>query len=191
MRAFLLFATLLLGTTPVMAAFDSAEATALKPLEVIRVTPDGEDVPGGKQIVIQFNRPVVPIGKMERASSEIPVIITPAIACEWRWINPSALACNLPDKEPLEQSTHYTLDIKPGIKAEDGATISGTYRHSFITQRPDIAYKEFRVWKSPGYPVMRLVFNQPVDKESVAQHVFLNVGEDIVIPIKNRTVLIG
>lgn len=160
------------------AAFDSADATALKNLEIIRVTPDGEDVPAGKQIVIQFNRPVVPIGKMERESSEIPIITTPAIPCEWRWINTSALACNLPDKEPLKEATHYTLEIKPGIKAEDGATIPDTYHHSFITQRPDIRYKEFRLWKSPGYPIMRLVFNQPVDKESVASHVFLNVGDD-------------
>ncbi len=166
-----------LCAAPAYAAYDSAAAATSGNLEVIRVTPDGEDVPAGKQVVIQFNRPVVPIGKMERDSAEIPVIIYPALPCEWRWINTSALACNLPDKEPLTEATHYTVDIKPGIKAEDGATIANTYRHSFITTRPDIRYKEFRQWTAPGHPIMRLVFNQPVDKESVAQHVFLNVGE--------------
>ncbi len=159
-------------------AYASGDSTEPKHLEILRITPDGEDVPAGKQIVIQFNRPVVPMGKMDRPSSEIPVIITPAIPCEWRWINTSALACNLPSKQPLQEATHYTLEIKPGIKAEDDATIPDTYHHSFITQRPDISDKEFRSWKSPGYPIMRLVFNQPVDKESVAQHVFLQVGED-------------
>ncbi|MFZ4540825.1 MAG: MG2 domain-containing protein [Rickettsiales bacterium] len=159
------------------AAFDSANSANVKDLSIIRVTPDGEDVPIGKQIVIQFSRPVVPIGSMERASADIPVIITPAIPCEWRWINTSALACNLPDKEPLTEATKYTLDIKPGIKAEDGATLAETYHHSFITQRPSIRYKEFHLWKSPGYPIMRLVFDQPVDKQSVADHVFLKVGE--------------
>ena len=58
------------------AAFDSANAAQEKTLSIIRVTPDGEDVPAGKQVVIQFNRPVVPIGKMERSASEIPVIIS-------------------------------------------------------------------------------------------------------------------
>lgn len=159
------------------AAVDSAVPGTLKNLEIIRITPDGEDVPAGKQIVIQFNRPVVPIGKMERDASEIPVIISPALSCEWRWINTSALACNLPDNAPLQEATKYGIDIKPGIKAEDGATIADTYHHRFITARPDIRYKEFRQWKAPGHPIIRLTFNQPVDKESVAQHVFLVVGD--------------
>lgn len=113
-----LFLIIAAGSLPfaAQAAYDSADATALKNLEIIRVTPDGEDVPAGKQIVIQFNRPVVPIGKMERESSEIPIITSPALQCEWRWINTSALACNLPDKAPLQEATHYTIDIKPGIE---------------------------------------------------------------------------
>lgn len=158
------------------AAYDSAESTASGNLEIIRVTPDGEDVPAGKQIVVQFNRSVVPVGKMERESSEIPVITSPALPCEWRWINASALACNLPDKAPLQLATEYRLDIKPGIKAEDGATIAETYHHRFVTERPGIRYKEFHQWKAPGRPVLRLVFNQPVDKDSVAQHLFFAVG---------------
>ncbi|MDO9103631.1 MAG: alpha-2-macroglobulin family protein [Methylovulum sp.] len=159
------------------AVYDSAGISEFKALQVIKITPDGEDVPAGKQIVIQFDRPVVPVGKMERPASEIPVIITPALACEWRWLNTSALACNLPEKAPLKEATHYTLEIEPGIKAEDGATIPDSFHHDFITQRPDVNYHEFREWKSPGYPVIRLVLNQPVDKESVAQHVFWSVGD--------------
>lgn len=82
-----------------LAAFDSADAAADKgqPLEIIRVTPDGQDVATGKQIVIQFNCPVAPVGRMERTASELPIILTPALPCDWRWINTSALACNLPD----------------------------------------------------------------------------------------------
>lgn len=160
------------------AAYDSADAPASGNLEILKVTPDGEDVPASKQLVIQFNRPVVPIGKMERSAAEIPIIITPALECEWRWINTSALSCNLPDKAPLQEATRYSIDIKPGIKAEDGETIADTYHHSFITERPDIRYKEFNQWKSPGFPILRLVFNQPVDKESVAQHVFLAAGDN-------------
>lgn len=57
------------------AAYNSTEITALKYLQVIKITPDGEHVPAGKQIVIQFDRPVVLIGKMERPSAEFPVII--------------------------------------------------------------------------------------------------------------------
>ena len=49
------------------AAYDSAKAVEQKDLRVIRVTPTGEDVASERQIVFTFNRPVVPLGKMERA----------------------------------------------------------------------------------------------------------------------------
>jgi alpha-2-macroglobulin len=172
---FLVMASVLLPLVA-HAAFDSADAGNTKTLEIIRVTPDGEDVPAGKQLVIQFNRPVVPIGQMERSAADIPVITSPALACEWRWINTSALACNLPDAAPLREATEYTVEIKPGIRAQDGATIEKTYHHRFITERPSIRYKEFNQWKAPGLPVLRLVFNQPVDKESLAKHAFFSVG---------------
>lgn len=184
----LTFIALLSAACNAYAAFDSAELPATGNLSIIRITPDGEDVPVGKQLVIQFNRAVVPLGKMERSAAEIPVIVTPALACEWRWINTSALACNLPDSAPLKEATRYTLDIKPGIKAEDGATIADTYHHSFITQRPDVSYKQFGMWKAPGHPVIRLVFNQPVDKESVAQHVFMTLvgkeGQRVAVTVR-------
>lgn len=160
------------------AAFDSADAPQEKSLKIIRITPAGDDAPSGKQIVIQFNRPVVPVGKMERNAADIPIIMTPALPCEWRWINNSALACNLPDKQPLLEATLYSLEIKPGIKAEDGATLSETYNHQFTTERPAVRWKEFQQWKSAGYPIIRLTFNQPVEKESVAEHIYLAVGEN-------------
>ncbi len=72
-----------------------AATTKPKPLEITRITPEGNDVPAARQIVIQFNQPVVPVGKMERDAAEIPITITPALSCEWRWLNTSALACEL------------------------------------------------------------------------------------------------
>ena len=159
------------------AASDSANAADQQKLEVLRITPEGDDVPAAKQIVITFDRPVVPIGRMERSNAEIPVIISPAVQCEWRWINTSSLACNLPDKAPLQSATRYALDINPGIKTEEGATLAQAYHHNFLTERPNITDNEFRIWKSSSLPVIRLSFNQPIDQESVAKHVYLGLGE--------------
>ncbi len=36
------------------------------PLHITRITPSGMDVPAGRQIVFQFDRPVVPMGRMAR-----------------------------------------------------------------------------------------------------------------------------
>ena len=111
----------------VWAQFDSAKAPT-SGLEIQRVTPDGKDVPAAKQIVITFNRPVVAVGKMDRTAAELPITINPALSCSWRWINSSALACNLPDKAPLQPATNYTVDIAPGITTEDGATLRSEER---------------------------------------------------------------
>lgn len=174
MRRFLLCVAAA-GLLPFVAFADEGKGKAL---QIINVTPSGDDVPAGTQMVIQFNRPVVALGKMERSAAEIPVIITPALPCEWRWLNTSALACNLPDKTPMSLATHYTVEIKPGIAALDGGQMEEVYVHNFITQRPKISYSEFRQWKSASLPLLRLVFDQPVDKASVQEHVFLSVGDE-------------
>ena len=136
-------------------------------VKIIRVTPSGDDVTTSRQIVFQFNRPIVPIGRMDRTSEETPVTISPPLACEWRWLNTSALSCNLGNKTQITPATHYTLAMDPGITAEDGATLSQTFIHKFTSQRPQVRYARFKTWRGPGSPVLRVTFNQPVSKTSV------------------------
>ncbi len=141
MKSFLLsLLFLFLSVHPAFAAFDSADASQQAELKLTRVTPDGEDVLAGNQVVFQFNRPVVPVGRMERDASEIPVDITPAL----KWMNTSALACQLDDENRLRKATKYTVTMRPGIQAEDGTTISEAHTHTFITQRPHVRYASFR-----------------------------------------------
>ncbi|MGQ4810509.1 hypothetical protein NKDENANG_03981 [Candidatus Entotheonellaceae bacterium PAL068K] len=153
-----------------------SHAASRRLLQVIRVTPSGE-VPVSRQIVIQFNRPVVPLGRMARTAQEIPIEITPPLHCQWRWLNTSALACQLDQKAAPRPSQRYTLVIHPGIIAEDGATLPKRYAHEFITERPRVRQARFYRWKAPGRPVIRLTFNQSVSQDSVLQHLFL-VPED-------------
>ncbi len=159
------------------AAYDSAKAAEQKDLRVIRVTPTGEDVASERQIVFTFNRPVVPLGKMERAKEDIPVTITPAVDCEWRWINTSSLACQLTEKAALDRSTKYSMKMLPGIKAEDGAQLAEAYEDNFITKRADVEYTSFKTWRSPGTPVIRVVLDQPVTKSTMGKSLFLNDGK--------------
>ena len=90
-----------LGFLAPHAAFDSSTVNAQMALTITRITPDGEDVASERQIVVQFSRPVVPVGRMERRDDEVPIQISPAIACQWRWLNTSALACQLGEKDRL------------------------------------------------------------------------------------------
>lgn len=170
---------LILMLIPVLsfAAFDSSEFNKSKPLEISRITPKGNDVPAGRQIVIQFNQPVVPLGRMERTDSEIPVIITPELKGQWRWLNTSSLAYQLDDRNALKYATQYSVVINPGIRTESGKTIDKPITHTFITQRPKVRYYSFRTWKSPGTPVIRVTYNQPVLLDSVKEHMFFILGK--------------
>lgn len=147
-----------------------------EPLEVLRMTPTGEDVPASQQIVFEFNRPVVPVGRMERTAEEIPIAITPPVECEWRWLNTTSLACQLTDDKKLRAATKYDVVVKPGIKAEDGVTLKSPFKDTFITVRPKVEYPMFRKWMGPETPAIALNFNVDVKKESVAKHVYFVSG---------------
>jgi uncharacterized protein YfaS (alpha-2-macroglobulin family)/uncharacterized protein YecT (DUF1311 family) len=151
-------------------AMDSALRSESATLKILRITPDGVDVPTGRQVVFQFDRPVVPIGRMEREASEIPIDIRPALNCEWRWINTSALACQLKEADALTPATRYQVVVAPGIKSDHGAVMSAPYTHSFITQRPKVKFTRFQQWRAPGWPVIQVTFDQPVSQSSVEQH---------------------
>lgn len=179
MRIFALLTLMLCFAAHANAAFDSAEFAENKELRILRISPDGADVPVGRQIVIQFNRPVVPIGAMERSAAEIPVDIQPKLECQWRWLNTSALACNLDEKNELKQATSYNVVVNTGIKAEDGATTKEAFKHQFTTERPDVSYAWFKKWLSPSTPVVQLTFNQAVSKESVEASLYIAGAESV------------
>ncbi len=156
------------------APFDSAAFNASdRPLKLLRIDPSGADLPPGRLIVFQFNRPVVPVGRMERRREEIPITIEPALDCEWRWINTAALSCQLTTETMMSPATRYDIQVRPGITATDGATLSETLSHTIITQRPQIRYTRFHTWGAPGLPHIVVQFDQDVERESVAQHLFM------------------
>ena len=168
---------LLAGSPNAHAAFDSAEVVNA-PLAISRITPSGEDVPAARQVVIAFNRAVVPIGRMERRPDEVPVRITPALECQWRWLDPRNLACQLGTGSGMRAATRYHVEVSADLRTYDGASLPAAVQHRFVTQRPAISWVQFRTWRSPGWPVMRLVFNQPVTRGSVLERVFFARGAD-------------
>lgn len=147
-----------------------------EPLSVLSVNPSGADVPAGRQIVIQFSRPVVPIGRMERSSSEVPVTVHPEPGCEWRWLDRSTLACQLGERTALQAATRYTVTVWPEAPGPDGKVPEKSFRHEFITERPRVSDTWFKTWKSPGTPVLHVNFNQPAGKSSVEQHLYYRLA---------------
>ncbi len=160
---------------PIYAIDKTKSAHSAQPLEILSITPSGEDVPVSRQITFQFNRPVVPIGRMDRDAAEIPIVITPEVKGQWRWLNVTKLALMLDGKNALAPATHYEITVKPGIKTEDNTMLTGNIKHAFITERPKVVKTEFKIWESPVMPVMRIIFNQPVSRDSLEKHLFIRV----------------
>jgi uncharacterized protein YfaS (alpha-2-macroglobulin family) len=163
-----------------------AQDKAPKELKILRLTPAGLDVPTARQIVIEFNRAVVPVGDMARSAEDLGITITPAVDCEWRWLNTKSLSCNLGEEEELQKATHYKIHIEPKIAAEDGAMIAEAKDYEFTTQRPRLTDGNVYEWQTPGLPRMRLSFNQPVTKSSVEAHIYFEQGKDqpVRVPLK-------
>lgn len=166
------------GKAKTVKAFGSAAGPIRPELKIQRITPDGVDVPPGRQVVFQFDRPVVPLGRMARNTEEIPIAITPALRCEWRWIDTSALACQLKEADALAPATRYDIAVAPQITADDGSVMVKPVRHHFITQRPRVKFPRFQQWRAPGCPRIQVTFDQPVSRSSVERHLRFRLPGD-------------
>src|SRR5208283_1924291 len=162
----------LIGFFVILGFIPSDSLAAESVLKITRITPSGADIPPGRQIVFEFNRPVVPLGRMERSASEIPVSIEPALSCQWRWLNSSNLACQLDEQHAMAPSTRYDITVRPEITTEDGAVLAEPVTHFFITQRPKISFAVFDKWLSPVKPQLRVRFEQVVRQDSIEAHAF-------------------
>src|ERR1019366_1911536 len=75
--------------------------------------------------------------------------------------------CELNAAQALAPATRYTVTVAAGITAQGGANLKEQYRWAFTTERPAVKSYSFTTWRSPGTPVVRLVFNQPVTQDTV------------------------
>ncbi|NII09115.1 Ig-like domain-containing alpha-2-macroglobulin family protein [Oleiagrimonas sp. C23AA] len=140
------------------------------PLSVRRISPSGQDVPPGKQLVIQFDRPMVALGDMKVRAPSFPVHISPDPGCEWRWLDTSELSCRMPGQGTLRPATRYTVSVGTALKALDGTHLSQPLTRHFTTQRPKAEWASFQRWASPVMPVYSVRFNMPVTAAEVAAH---------------------
>lgn len=165
----------------------AASTQAAPELQLQRMTPLGNDVPPSRQVVFQFDRPVVPVGRMARRSDEVPIRIQPALACAWRWLNTSTLTCQLDEQGAMAPATRYTVTVEPGLTALDGAVMTQSLTHRFVTQRPTIEYTWFHHWRAPGVPEIVVRFDQPVIGDAVGRHLTMVLpnGKSVAVHAKD------
>lgn len=168
-------------TTAALMALSAPAAWGGAPdLQIQKVMPEGLQVPAqARQIVVTFDRPVKPLGVM--AVDQPPATITPALACQWHWLDPRSLACELNEKDALAPATQYSITVHDGIRTQDGGELARAYQWTFSTERPAVKQYTFYSWRSPGTPVVRLVFNQAVTEDSVQGHVHFGRQASVIV----------
>jgi len=78
LRASVLAFSLLIA---VSATIYCSTAIAKDSVQVIQITPSGDNIPAVNQIVIKFNKKLTPLGNMRRTSEQVPVKIKPMLNC--------------------------------------------------------------------------------------------------------------
>lgn len=169
------------------AAFDSQQQVQQQasagPLKLVRMTPEGSDVATLGEIVFTFDRDVVPVGRMERRADEIPIRITPAVNCQWRWFSRNTLGCRLDENDQLTRATAYQVEILPGLQTEDGMGMEKPEQRRITTERPALSYVSFKAWQAPDVPVLRLTFNQPVSRTSVTKAIAFKAAAPFTVSV--------
>lgn len=169
-----------LGLLAVVVVVALANLGAAPPVEIIRAIPEGEGAASIRQITLTFNQKMVPLGQMARTAQQLGVQITPPIDCQWRWLDPNNLTCQLGEKEQLRPANEYTLTLKPGLKSEGGSTLVKPYTLKFSTARPTATYASFETWRHPGSPTIHVSFNQEVLVQQAVKLIRLDTGSSTV-----------
>ncbi|TWI66949.1 hypothetical protein LZ24_02784 [Desulfobotulus alkaliphilus] len=148
---------------------------------LIRIVPQGEDVPSDQRIRLEFDRPMIPLG--QAAAENIPVRISPEVKGQWRWTDPQTLSFRPDPEEKLKPATRYRVDVDAGLVSLDGRPVPPVKEKTFVTTRPEIRHGFFLQWIDEVTPVFELQANLPLTRTSVEKAVVFHAG-GVFHPVK-------
>ncbi len=165
-----IFLLLSLGLPSLMAQESTPESQApTNTLVVSEVFPsDDAIIPLDSEILILFNRPVVPlVTSLQMDTLPNPIVIEPAIDGKAEWLNTSIFTF----KPTLGFSggTRYTVTVPEGLVAADGTVLEEGATFSFNTESPEIT----ELVPAPNdeniilNPKIQVRFSQDMNRESV------------------------
>jgi len=173
-----ILAAWLLAVAAVFACSPFAAAQSEGGVKIISAIPAG-DLSGAdqaQQIVVVFDRPMVPLGALPEGAGSGPLALDPAVAGKYRWLGTTRIAF-IPDQQ-LPLATAFSASVPAGVKALDGTELAEDYYWTFTTLRPDIDshYPYNSQHQVDVTAPMTIVFNQPVDPAALARFVHLKLA---------------
>src|ERR1041385_4143972 len=156
---------------PLLLLFAASLANAADKLTIVKAGPVGEvaNLAEANEVRVVFSEPMVVVGKIPKDLAVPWFHIEPAVKGTFRWSGTTTLIFT-PASLPF--ATKFDVVINADAKAVSGRTLGRKYSFSFTT--PTIQLQSTDFYRKPnGAVVIALHFNQPVEAETIAQHLQL------------------
>ncbi|HEY6137669.1 MAG TPA: MG2 domain-containing protein [Thermoanaerobaculia bacterium] len=165
-----------------LLTFAAVAAVAAEKLTIVKAGPVGEvaNLAEANEVRVVFSEPMVVVGKIPKDLAVPWFHIAPAVKGTFRWSGTTTLIFT-PASLPF--ATKFDVTIDKDAKAVSGKTLGKDYKFSFTT--PTIQLLSTDHYRKPnGAVVIALRFNQPVEPETVAQHLQLKTeGHEFKAPM--------
>jgi uncharacterized protein YfaS (alpha-2-macroglobulin family) len=153
---------------------DRPEQAASGPLEVLRVSPEGE-VPIAPHLSVTFSQPMVAVTSNEDLSaSQVPVKLSPQPAGKWRWLGTKTLLFEPAGRFPM--ATDYSIEIPAGTKSAAGGALGAAKRWTFSTPPPQVKSSWPTAGPHPRNPLFFIEFDQRVEPDSMLKKIRLSAS---------------
>ena len=155
----------------------SAAARAADKLTILKAGPVGEvaSLAEANEIRVVFSEPMIVVGKIPKDLVVPWFHIAPRIIGTFRWSGTTTLIFTPDPKTPLPFATQYDVTIDAEARSVAGHILGKPYGFSFIT--PTILLKNTNFYRNgDGSVVIALRFNQPVDAQTIVNHLQLRTA---------------
>ncbi|HEV3484753.1 MAG TPA: Ig-like domain-containing protein, partial [Vicinamibacterales bacterium] len=153
----------------------STSIFAANGLRIVSAGPVGEvaTLAEANEVRVVFSEPMVTLGRIPTPVTAPFFRIEPAVKGTFRWSGTTTLIFT--PERPLPFATQYTVTIDPSAKSVSGKTLDQPYRWTFTTPTIRLVMADWyrKNGKADAPVVIGLRFNQPIDPNTIVQHLQL------------------
>ncbi|MFW5878270.1 MAG: alpha-2-macroglobulin family protein, partial [Myxococcota bacterium] len=169
---------------PPPSALEAPEPPADHPVQVTRLSPEGE-VTLAPHVSVSFDQPMIALGSHESAVTGTPLRLAPELEGQTRWLGSRTLVFETENRLPMATTFHASLD--PDLRSATGAALSEEVKWTFSTPPPGIV----SFWPNDWYHVnpadvpVVMVFDQRVDAREILSRLIVGAGDaDERVPLR-------
>src|SRR5215475_4456363 len=165
-------------TFPPASGANQPEQVASGPLEVLRVSPEG-DVPIAPHLSVTFSQPMVAVTSNEDLSaSRVPVKLSPQPQGKWRWLGTKTLLFDPAVRFPM--ATNYSVEVPAGTKSGAGGALGAAKRWTFSTPPLQVKSSFPRNGPHSRNPLFFIEFDQRIEPDSLLKKIRLTASSGVL-----------